>query len=285
VPPLVWDDAVATVAQDWADQIAASGDFAHRPDNGFGENIWAGTTGFFLPTDSVNSWGSEVADYDFATNTCAAGKVCGHFTQLVWARSTQLGCGKAAGGGNDYYVCNYNPPGNVTGETPGASPAPAPVDTQPTVLPEVTPQPTDSQPANTPEETVQPTDAQPSAAAEATAQPTGPEPTNIDPESALDYRTTELTIPGSGVLWFTVPFDGSTPELTIRIPGGALNNLIFQVYSPSQIADWPNTTHSGTSNAEGDDLVWQESLPEVGTYYLVVGNNTIVPVPFSILVE
>jgi len=129
---------VAAVAQDWANQIAATGTFGHRPNNQFGENIWAGSSGFFVPTDAVNSWGSEVADYDFATNTCATGKTCGHFTQLVWARTLRVGCGKATGQGNDYYVCNYDPAGNVAGQTPGASPAAALTTVQPTNVPVAT---------------------------------------------------------------------------------------------------------------------------------------------------
>jgi pathogenesis-related protein 1 len=63
VPSLVWDDTVAGVAQDWANQMAASGNFSHRPNNQYGENIWSGTTGFFVPLDIVNSWGDEVQDY------------------------------------------------------------------------------------------------------------------------------------------------------------------------------------------------------------------------------
>ena len=50
---------------------------------------------------------------------------CGHYTQVVWAESSNLGCGYAQCTVNspfdgfdtwDNWVCNYDPPGNVEGE-------------------------------------------------------------------------------------------------------------------------------------------------------------------------
>ena len=82
-PPVVWDANLAAVAQDWANQIAASGQFGHRPNNQFGENIFMGTSGAFPANAVVDDWGSEVANWDMPSLSCAPDKVCGHFTQVV----------------------------------------------------------------------------------------------------------------------------------------------------------------------------------------------------------
>lgn len=117
-PPLVWDDEIAAFADAWATDIANRGAFEHRPNNPYGENIFQGGAGWFTATDATKLWGDEVANYNLTTNTCNPGAVCGHFTQVVWYTTQRIGCGKATGGGQDYYVCNYSPGGNMMGEIP-----------------------------------------------------------------------------------------------------------------------------------------------------------------------
>lgn len=118
MPPLTWSGDVAAVAQAYSANCV----FEHSG-NSFGENLYA-TTGGGTPQDVVDSWVSEVADYDYASNSCS--NVCGHYTQVVWAKSLRLGCGMTKcttgspwGSGEwEFWVCNYDPPGNYVGEQP-----------------------------------------------------------------------------------------------------------------------------------------------------------------------
>ena len=65
---------------------------------------------------AVESWYNEVKMYDY-NNPGFSGDT-GHFTQLVWKGTTQLGCAssQASESGNWYVVCNYNPAGNMLGD-------------------------------------------------------------------------------------------------------------------------------------------------------------------------
>ena len=71
-------------------------------------------------TDAVGLWVNEKSNYDSNSNTCAAGNVCGHYTQVVWENSLRLGCGKVRCDNNrgTLIICNYDPPGNYVGQRP-----------------------------------------------------------------------------------------------------------------------------------------------------------------------
>jgi len=62
--------------------------------------------------------------------------VCGHYTQVVWAETTSVGCGYAICNGRDlvpswtgdnagYLVCQYSPPGNFVNRAPYMNGSPA----------------------------------------------------------------------------------------------------------------------------------------------------------------
>jgi hypothetical protein len=117
-PPLVWSDALAKVAQQWADTLLKNGKFEHRPNPQHGENLFEIRGGNAAPTEVVSDWVAEQKDYDSAANKCKSGAVCGHFTQVVSRSSTQVGCARAGNARREVWVCNYNPPGNWVGERP-----------------------------------------------------------------------------------------------------------------------------------------------------------------------
>ncbi|MFB2981417.1 CAP domain-containing protein [Microseira sp. BLCC-F43] len=121
VPPLQWSDTVASSAQQWANQLARTSRFEHSNNRRYGENLWMGTAGRFSFTQMVDGWGSEkqyfIPNRTFP-NVSNTGKWqdVGHYTQVIWRNTRQVGCALASGGGNDYLVCQYSPPGNVIGQ-------------------------------------------------------------------------------------------------------------------------------------------------------------------------
>jgi|SoiMetStandDraft_2_1073263.scaffolds.fasta_scaffold11767_4 pathogenesis-related protein 1 len=144
IPDLAWDPALSALAQDWANQVVGPNPPPHRPADqrpGIGENIfWSYSIGAPVNQSiaaAMQFWASEQQYYDYDTNSCAAGQVCGHYTQVVWSTTTLVGCGSALwnAGGAEYvvWVCNYWPAGNLTinGEelrpyNVSAAPAPVP---------------------------------------------------------------------------------------------------------------------------------------------------------------
>ncbi len=70
----------------------------------------------------MKSWYEEVAEYNYDDpGSVEFGKI-GHFTQMVWKATKQLGCGRAECTTNSPFgtddtwhlvVCRYAPPGNM----------------------------------------------------------------------------------------------------------------------------------------------------------------------------
>ncbi|XP_070549043.1 uncharacterized protein [Ptychodera flava] len=116
-------------AQEWAEYLASTDSSEHSTDRGEnppqrGENIWTGSDFSrwteeeqFTGEAPVGDWYSEINNYDFNTFTAVGGAMVGHFTQVVWKSSTELGCGVGIGerpwGPMFYVVCQYREAGNI----------------------------------------------------------------------------------------------------------------------------------------------------------------------------
>lgn len=118
---LAWNNALAKEAARHISQCI----FAHSTNRKNGENIYV-TTGSLSYEAVVRSWYDEVKDYNYYCNSCKPGKVCGHYTQVVWDKTTKVGCAVELcptihnlGWRNAYLVmCTYNPAGNIRGQRP-----------------------------------------------------------------------------------------------------------------------------------------------------------------------
>jgi uncharacterized protein YkwD len=123
--PLSWDNGLAQSARQWADHLANTGRFEHAPENPVapeGENLWAGTKGHYAPEAMVGAWIREKRFFRFGVfpNNSVTGRVedVGHYTQVVWRKTREVGCAEAAGQQEDILVCRYNDAGNYIGELP-----------------------------------------------------------------------------------------------------------------------------------------------------------------------
>lgn len=112
-PALRWSTKVAASAQRWADHLRGRCALEHSRGS-YGENLAAGTQGTLTPEAIVEMWYREVKEYSFKRGGFSM--KTGHFTQVVWKDTAELGCGHTQCGGLDVWVCQYDRPGNVEGE-------------------------------------------------------------------------------------------------------------------------------------------------------------------------
>jgi hypothetical protein len=134
----VWSDSLAAGAQAWADYQARTGDWRHATDaekgGSYGESLskenryWFGTAipqGSFSTESLLEGWVSEKTQYNGEPVDSTNYLRFGHYTQMVWRGTTQIGCATAitqegvppgAVGETVYLVCRYSPAGNQFGQ-------------------------------------------------------------------------------------------------------------------------------------------------------------------------
>lgn len=116
---LSWNATLASVAQKWTAKC-----LWEHSGSGFGENL---AIGYPDVSDSIDGWGYERSKYNFESPQFT--EQTGHFSQLVWKGSKQVGCGRTFCGSASntqkraqkadsgwFLACEYYPPGNVAGE-------------------------------------------------------------------------------------------------------------------------------------------------------------------------
>nr|XP_060635517.1 glioma pathogenesis-related protein 1-like [Anolis sagrei ordinatus] len=127
---MTFDVALARIAKAYAQKCI----WGHNPNRKvhpnpkfrpFGENLWLGGASKkpFNIAGAIGAFHSEIKYYDFNTLKCT--RVCGHYTQVVWANSYKVGCAIAfcrqvLGRGKNLgiLVCDYAPVGNYRGARP-----------------------------------------------------------------------------------------------------------------------------------------------------------------------
>jgi uncharacterized protein YkwD len=127
IPPLRWDEDLAADAALWAQHLVSKGYLEHSPSDPNdwdpqGENLWAGTSGYYSAESMVGLWIAEKKNFKpgiFPANSRTGNlEDVGHYTQLMWRSSGKVGCALAKGRSDEFMVCRYSEGGNVMGERP-----------------------------------------------------------------------------------------------------------------------------------------------------------------------
>lgn len=123
VLPLSWSEELESEARAWAEGLARDEIMRHSSYDergGKGENLWMGTAGFYTAEQMIGHFAEEKqyfyqGRFPEVSTTGDWGDV-GHYTQMVWPGTREVGCALARGVNYDFLVCRYYPSGNRMGQ-------------------------------------------------------------------------------------------------------------------------------------------------------------------------
>jgi hypothetical protein len=116
-PALTWNAALAAEAAAYSKQLMEVGSFQHSGTKGEGENLAK-----FMPATvgslakGVEVWCGEEKIYQGQPIDESFRKY-GHWTQVIWPMTTEVGLGVARGNGECLVVGRYKEPGNSKGRS------------------------------------------------------------------------------------------------------------------------------------------------------------------------
>lgn len=123
LPRLSWNEHLEREAHAWARVLSRKGYLRHASAalrGNTGENLWMGTAGYWNAAQMIEMFIGERRDFRRGRfpNVSRTGNWAdvGHYTQIIWRDTREVGCALARGHGMDVLVCRYWPAGNVWGE-------------------------------------------------------------------------------------------------------------------------------------------------------------------------
>ncbi|KAJ8931022.1 hypothetical protein NQ314_016115 [Rhamnusium bicolor] len=118
VPPLKLNREMCRISQEWANHLIRKNMLQHSNNREYGENLFcvqSSNPNFTISgKEAVDNWYEEIKCHKFGVEPSSLAS--GHFSQVVWKESQELGVAFAKTGGKIVVVANYSPAGNIIGQ-------------------------------------------------------------------------------------------------------------------------------------------------------------------------
>lgn len=106
---LQWDPKLAKYAEDYGNKVGCN---MKHSGGEYGENLAIGMN--LDAKETVDMWYNEKDEYNYSKPGFT--HATGHFTALVWKKTTHMGCARHQCGNTNFFICEYSPAGNIVGD-------------------------------------------------------------------------------------------------------------------------------------------------------------------------